>query len=151
MIRKPFIAEADALTALALRSKAHWGYSDDFMVACRDELTVTEQDLLAAHLSYRVLDVDASLRGFYCLQRLSDEQFELDALFVEPEHIGAGHGRELLAHAATLALARGGRRLLIQGDPHAEPFYRAAGATQVGTRPSGSIAGRELPLFELVL
>ncbi len=151
MIRKPLVAEADALTALALRSKAHWGYSEDFMTACRAELTVTAKDLLARHLSYRLSERDGSLRGFYCLERLSDHEYELDALFVEPAHIGAGHGRELLAHAATLALAGGGRVMLIQGDPHAEAFYRAAGARQIGTRPSESIAGRELPLFELVL
>ena len=36
-----------ALTALAIRSKAHWGYDDAFMTACVDELTVTEAHLAA--------------------------------------------------------------------------------------------------------
>ena len=32
--------EAEALTALVLRSKAHWGYDEAFTAACRDEHAV---------------------------------------------------------------------------------------------------------------
>lgn len=41
MIRPARDTELDALTALVLRSKAHWGYSDEFMRACAAELTVS--------------------------------------------------------------------------------------------------------------
>ncbi|MEE8545291.1 MAG: hypothetical protein V3T29_05715 [Alphaproteobacteria bacterium] len=41
MIRPARPGEAAALTDLALRSKAHWGYDAAFMAACRAELTVT--------------------------------------------------------------------------------------------------------------
>ena len=37
---------------------------------------------------------------------------------------------------------------LLGSDPHAEAFYLAAGAVRIGSRPSDSIAGRELPLLE---
>ena len=40
---------------------------------------------------------------------------------------------------------------MIQGDPNAADFYRAAGAVQVGERASASVPGRVLPLFELAL
>ena len=33
--------EADCLTALCMRSKAHWGYDAAFMHACREELRMT--------------------------------------------------------------------------------------------------------------
>ena len=33
--------EADALSALAFRSKAYWGYGAEFLEACRSELTLT--------------------------------------------------------------------------------------------------------------
>ncbi len=34
-IRAARPGEADALSALCLRSKAHWGYDDDFLERCR--------------------------------------------------------------------------------------------------------------------
>jgi hypothetical protein len=37
--------EAAAITALGLRSKAHWGYDDDFMARCAAELRWDEDDL----------------------------------------------------------------------------------------------------------
>ena len=33
-------AEAEAISALALRSKAHWGYDPAFLEACREDLTI---------------------------------------------------------------------------------------------------------------
>ena len=43
------------------------------------------------------------------------------------------------------------RSMLIHGDPHADAFYRAMGARKIGTRPSESIPGRELPLYNIDL
>src|SRR3546814_11592237 len=34
-------SECGSLSALALRSKAYWGYDSAFLQACRDELTVS--------------------------------------------------------------------------------------------------------------
>ena len=39
-------------------------------------------------------------------------------------------------------------RLLIQADEFAADFYITMGAIQCGSRESGSIIGRHLPLFE---
>jgi len=38
-IREVDKSEADSLSDLAMRSKAHWGYSKDFMAACQKELS----------------------------------------------------------------------------------------------------------------
>ena len=40
-VRRARPAEADELSELALRSKAHWGYDEAFMAASRAELKVT--------------------------------------------------------------------------------------------------------------
>jgi hypothetical protein len=45
LIRSARATEADILTDLALRSKAHWGYDADFLEACRDELTVAAHEV----------------------------------------------------------------------------------------------------------
>ncbi len=148
-IREAFPQEADLLSQLALRSKAHWGYSEDFLDACRSELTVDASRLgTDGYQCFAALDGD-SIVGFYALESTSSGIYELEALFVEPTHIGCGVGRLLIQHALHRLSERGAEKLIIQGDPHATEFYVAAGARQVGTRKSGSITGRELPLFEI--
>ncbi|WP_437973752.1 GNAT family N-acetyltransferase [Sorangium sp. So ce295] len=64
---------------------------------------------------------------------------------VEPQAIGRGHGRALLAYARDEARRRGYRVLVIQGDPSAARFYEACGARRVGEKGSASIPGRLLP------
>jgi predicted N-acetyltransferase YhbS len=146
-IREAFPQEADLLSCLALRSKAHWGYSKDFLDACRSELTVDASRLgTDDYQCFAAVDSD-SIVGFYTLERMSAGSFELEALFVEPKHIGRGVGRSLIQDAVRRLSERGVERLIIQGDPHATEFYVAAGAQKVGTRESGSFPGRELPLF----
>ena len=46
-IRRARGREAAALSALAMRSKAHWGYDAAFMAACRAELTLTPEGIAA--------------------------------------------------------------------------------------------------------
>lgn len=149
MIRRAAPHEAAALTALALRSKAYWGYDEGFMADCATELTVSARQILE-HPVYLVDHHDGIL-GFYGLDALSDVEAELAYLFVEPAFIGKGYGARLLTRARSVARDLGYRALVIQGDPHARPFYAAMGATQVGERPSGSIPGRVRPLFRIDL
>ena len=141
--------EAQLLSALALRSKGYWGYSADFLDECRSELTVDESRFGSDGYQCFVALVGNSIVGFYALEKLSANAYELDALFVEPERIGSGVGRFLVQHAVQRLSERGAERLLIQGDPNATGFYVAAGARTIGSRKSGSIPGRELPLFEI--
>lgn len=143
--------EAEVLTALAIRSKAYWGYPQSFMEACRDELTVTDISMNSADFRYYVAENESELLGFYAIEKLSDREFELEALFVEPKFIGKGVGKALIEHAKKLVKNLGGRTLIVQGDPNAEKFYRAAGGVPNGTRESASISGRRLPLFTIDL
>ncbi len=148
-IREAIPQDADLLSRLALRSKAHWGYSKEFLEACQSELTVEASRLgTGDYQCFAALDGE-SIVGFYSLEYVSADSCELGALFVEPEQIGSGVGRLLIQHAVRRLSERGVERLTIQGDPHATGFYIAAGARRVGTRESGSIPGRELPLFEI--
>lgn len=149
LVREADPHEAGFLSALALRSKAHWGYSPDFLDACRNELTVDESRIGSENYWCFVAVENSSVVGFYALARMSSGVYELDALFVEAAHIGTGVGRLLIQHALEILSKRGGARLIIQGDPNATEFYRAAGARQIGHRESGSIPGRYLPLFAL--
>ncbi|MCB9761828.1 MAG: GNAT family N-acetyltransferase [Alphaproteobacteria bacterium] len=141
--------EAPALSDLAMRAKAFWGYDDAFMEACRAELTLRPADIDAKPVV--VAEADGALLGFYALGRVDDATTELDDLFVEPGAIGQGVGRRLMAHAVEAARRAGYARLRIEADPFAEGFYQRMGARRVGEAPSQSIPGRMLPLLLLDL
>jgi GNAT superfamily N-acetyltransferase len=143
--------EAALLSGLAFRSKAYWGYSDEFMAACRNELTYSEKQIDAPQFSFFVCLVDNKIVGFHALERIGSDVAELEALFVSPEYIGCGFGRALIEHAIEFAHRLGASSLVIQGDPHAEQFYLAVGARRSGTRESCSIAASQLPLFSIDL
>ncbi len=146
-IRRALPGEAELLSALALRSKAYWGYDEAVLRACVEELMVTEEGLRAQPVY--VIESERRVLGFYGLERRSEREVELGYLFVEPDAIGRGHGGQLLRHALQTARELGFRSLLIQGDPNAEPFYRAQGGVRIGVAPSASIPGRDLPLFRI--
>jgi N-acetylglutamate synthase-like GNAT family acetyltransferase len=150
-IRAARAGEAGLLSELALRSKAHWGYSPEFIEACRAELSYREEQLQSKHMRFFVLERAEIVIGFYALALQSGQAAELEALFVEPRFIGKGFGRVLIEDAKSVAATLGATLLIIQGDPNAERFYLAAGGVLSGTRESGSIPGRFLPTFEISL
>ena len=123
--------ECGTLSALALRSKAYWGYDPRFIQACRDELAVSPAGIAAGRVMVLV-EEDTPL-GFYALDpgERRDEA-EISLLFVEPAVIGRGIGRALWDHAVARARAQGLRRLKVLSDPFALGFYRAVGATLSG-------------------
>lgn len=147
-IRPARAEEAAALSALALRAKAHWGYDEAFLAACRDDLIVTPEAITTGTI--RVATRDDQPCGFYELA-FAGETATLDDLWVDPGTIGQGYGRALWRHAVAIARARGCHELRVQSDPHAEGFYRVMGAERIGTQTSTVAPDRELPLLRLTL
>jgi GNAT superfamily N-acetyltransferase len=151
MIRPARVDEARLLSDLALRSKAYWGYSPEFIEQCREELSYSEEQLHAEHMRFFVIESAQRVAGFYALKQLSATEIELEAMFIEPACIGRGLGRLLIEHAKSVASAMGARQLIIQSDPYAESFYVAAGGVVTGTRESASIPGRYLPTLAITV
>ena len=141
IIRTARPGEAAALTALGLRSKAHWGYDAAFMARVAVELRWDEADLRS--MLVHVAERDGQVLGFSAVNPATDPP-ELDALFVEPAAMGAGVGRALLAASRAAAAAGGIGELAIDSDPQAEPFYLREGARRAGEVRSPS-TGRMLP------
>ena len=119
------------------------------MKLCRRELTVSPEEIAADGIGFVVAEVNGAIVGYYSLRPQSATLFDLDALYVDPEHIGKGYGSLLLSNALSAVQERGGARLQIQSDPNAVEFYAASGARQTGTQESGSIPGRFLPMLEI--
>jgi len=143
--------DAAFLSELAFRSKGYWGYSDEFMAACVDELSVSAQSIKNDGFHYVLALVGGDIAGFYTLESLIDDEIELGALFVDPVFIGTGVGKALMNRAKKHALNLGVKKLNIQGDPNAEQFYLALGAVLTGSKASESIANRFLPTFQIQL
>lgn len=150
-IRQARIEEQDKLSEIAIRSKAYWGYSEGFMQACKYELTVTDEKISSSDYQYIVACEQAQIKGFAGLQRISTQICELDGLFVDPEFIGKGIGRLLFEHALTVLKSQNFKMLHIHSDPHASDFYQKMGASFIRQVPSGSIDGRQLPLYTLAI
>lgn len=134
-----------------MRSKAYWGYPPEFLAACRSELSYSSAQIESPDWLFLVAEDRSIVIGFCALERVSAEEFELSALFVEPARIAQGIGRALLDQARCRAAELGGQVLRVQSDPHADGFYRAMGGQPTGLRESGSIPGRYLPTFAIFL
>jgi GNAT superfamily N-acetyltransferase len=141
-IRRAEISEAPALTDLALRSKAMWGYDDAFMAMCVPELTV-QPAWIEAGDTWVAVDGDR-LAGMLTVV-LHGDALEVHMIFVEPDMARSGVGRFLWDHAEVRARAHRAKRLELDADPNAVPFYERMGMRIVGESPSGSIPGRTLP------
>lgn len=148
-IRRGHPAEAAVLSALALRSKAHWGYDADFLAACQDDLTLSADDVATS--TVYIFDGADAPAGFYRLLLQGDGLAELDALFVEPAAMGRGVGRRLWRHAVATATRLGCMEMVWQSDPQAEGFYLAMGARRTGASASTVMPGRMLPLMRFQL
>ena len=128
-----------------MRSKAHWGYAEEFLERVRSILTFSEEDILRCPVYVLTLGSDEPA-GVYRITGAPPEG-ELEDLWLDPRIIGRGMGRALFEHALGTAGGLRFESLLIEGDPNAEGFYLAMGAIRVGSRESPS--GRTLQLLRV--
>ena len=139
--------EAARLTEIAIAAKRHWGYPESWIEIWREELTITP-DFIERHRVFAATDNGIPM-GFYAVVTSGDST-KLEHLWVLPELIGKGFGRQLLNHAHYRAAMAGVKAIEIVSDPNAEGFYLKAGAKKIGEVIS-TIEGRErkLPLLAL--
>jgi GNAT superfamily N-acetyltransferase len=142
-IQSALPTDAQRLTAVAHAAKRHWGYSDELIALWQADLTVTPE-YIASHPVFCAM-LDGEIVGFYALLHQGNS-FELDHMWVTPQHIGTGVGKLLFDHAVHTARLLGGSVLIVVSDPHAEGFYLRMGARRVGEAPSKP-EGRTLPLL----
>lgn len=142
------VTDLPDLSALCLRSKAHWGYDAVFMASCRDELTLTRDDIGNSALTAAYSD--GALAGMAQVKP-EEKGAEIWKLFVDPPHMGTGVGRQLFEWCVDEARKLNAAELRIEADPEAVPFYQRMGAKIAGSAPSGSIPGRRLPLLRYMI
>ena len=147
MIRRATADEAALLTKIALDAKRYWGYPEHWIKHWEADLTITPEFIHDNHVY--VAESDGAVCGFYALC-VSGEQAELEHMWVTPESIGTGIGKELFLDAMERAAALEVRGVEISADPNAAGFYERMGAKQIGEVDS-SIDGvvRKLPRLKI--
>ncbi|MEO7970781.1 MAG: GNAT family N-acetyltransferase [bacterium] len=129
MIRRATIDDTTTLTNLAHAAKRYWGYPEQWIKQWQNELTISN-DFVNENEVYLLVSED-KVRGFYALV-LRDEKAELEHLWVSPQHIGTGVGKELFTHAMQRAADRDVSEVELSADPNAEGFYQKMGAHRIG-------------------
>ena len=137
-VRRAVSEDAERLSALALTAKAHWGYAEAQLEEWRPNLEISAESVLARPTF--VGELSGKIVGFYSLVP-STSAWELDNLWVAPQHMRCGLGRELISHAMQTAAAAGATSMIVDADPNAESFYIACGAKRIG-EVAAPIAGQ---------
>ena len=128
-IRSARIEEAAALTRIAIDAKRYWGYPEHWIQHWQADLTISPE-FIDSNEVYVAEDED-ELRGFYALI-VRDNKAELEHMWVAPQHIGKGVGKELFINAMERASSLKVSAVEISSDPNAEGFYERLGAEKIG-------------------
>lgn len=129
LIRRALADEAGALSEIARQAKKHWGYPDHWIQHWNDDLTISA-DFIGSNPVF-VADDEGALLGFYALM-INQDKAELDHLWVTPDQIGSGIGKQLFLHAMQAAAGQNISVVEISSDPNAEGFYQKMGAYRTG-------------------
>ena len=148
-IRRAIPEEADVLTQIALSAKRHWGYSDRWMEIWKPQLTFSP-DYFEENESW-IAETDNRPIAFYTLQD-KDGVAWIENLWVLPEYIGQGVGKQLFFHVMSRSRQLGYKTLQLESDPNAVGFYEKMGMRKIGERHS-EVEGqpRILPIMEMTL
>lgn len=148
-IRCVEIKDIEALSQLAFAAKAYWGYPASWMEQWRKYFIYTPE-YFAENESW-VAVCDGELAGF-CTLLEKDGNAWLENLWVKPEMMGKGIGRQLFNYVVETARSRGYQKMRLEADPHAEEFYKHMGMVKVGEKPADMEGQpRILPLMEIDL
>src|SRR5438445_8346960 len=132
-IRRAAPEDAATLTEISHAAKRHWGYPEHWIQHWSNDITITSE-FVTKNEVYMAANREEIL-GFYALV-IADGQAELEHMWIRPEHIGAGIGKELFVHAMQRAASLSVEAVGITADPNAEGLYQHLGAKRIGAERS---------------
>ena len=146
ILRKAKLDEGPQLTDLCLRSKSHWGYSQEFLERCRPFLTITNEYIHSWPVI--VAERDFQILGFYSLRNVSSEN-RLDNLWVDQPFIGQGLGKKLIQDSFVTAKKLGWDEYFLASEPKAISFYGKFGGKVIGQIQSRLESNLFLPHIQI--
>src|SRR5919107_110984 len=120
MIRPASADDAPVLTKIAHDAKRHWGYPEHWIKHWQSDLTISSDFIRDNHVY--VAEEDGEIIGFYALS-LAGRKAELEHMWVKPDCMGTGVGKQLFLDAMERAAALDISYVEISSDPNAAGFY----------------------------
>jgi GNAT superfamily N-acetyltransferase len=142
-------AEAGDLSRIALAAKRQWGYPERWMQIWAPQLTFTPE-YFEMNPSW-VAELEGDPIAFYTLLEKGGTAW-IENMWVLPQYIGKGVGKQLFHHALSYARERGWKSLQLEAEPNAAGFYEKMGMRKIG-ETSYELDGRPriLPIMEMIL
>lgn len=147
-IEKAIINDNQVLTEITKKSKAYWGYSEEQISKWNDVLTITKEYI--ENNSVFKLVIENKIIGYYSYIEKEKNTVKLDNLFILPEHIGKGFGKNLMNDFLNKMHFQKCRKITLDSEPNAEEFYKKFGFKKIGEFET-SIKNRFMPIMELNL
>ncbi|GLV55840.1 N-acetyltransferase [Dictyobacter sp. S3.2.2.5] len=144
-ISKAVPQDAALIKQIMLASKAHWGYSENWIAAWGNHLTISPAYIRENDI-YIARENPQSVLGFHGIKLHEKGLCERLELWVIPQRIGTGIGRLLFLHALEMARALGASEMQWEADPHAVGFYHHMGAYHIREIDS-KLEGQRLPVM----
>jgi hypothetical protein len=136
------------LTEIVIQSKKSWGYSDELMTLWKPDFVIN-----AAYISendvIKVLD-RAIFIGFFALKKNAGAVMELDHLWLTPDNIRKGYGRQIFKQIFDILRSKAIKQVSLVAEPNAKGFYDKMGGVVTGKLHS-KISGRDLDIYEFIL
>ncbi|MEN9564674.1 MAG: hypothetical protein RIR73_2918 [Chloroflexota bacterium] len=140
---------ADSLTQIAIAAKRHWKYPEAWIQFWIPQLTISA-NYISSNEVWMMVEKEEPI-AFYALSQ-TEGGWELGNLWVLPDHIGNGIGKQLFNHALERCKLLNISALKIYADPHAQAFYEKMGATKISEHHSDLFGeDRVLPIMEIKL
>ena len=148
-ISRATLDQAKTLTEIAFAAKRYWGYPERWIQIWSPILIISEE-FIEKHPTY-IANVWRETVGFYTIST-DEDKASLEHLWVLPEFMGQGIGKNLFAHAIERCKELGAQILEIESDPNAQGFYEHMGAIKTGEL-IGEVDGqlRILPILGISL
>ena len=122
--------EAEILSQIAITAKRHWNYPEQWMKLWIPQLRFGPA-YFEANESWAAESADHTVIAFYTLQD-RDGIAWLENIWVLPEYMGQGIGKDLFTDALSRARALGYKILRLEAEPNAIGFYEKMGMRKVG-------------------
>lgn len=135
-------SDADTLSKISIAAKRYWDYPEAWIAAWLPDLLISEAYIRENQVMK--VELNREMIGFCAIER-ERGYYEIGHLWVLPQYIGHGIGKQLLEKSIAKFVPRGAK-LKVVADPNAEAFYEKQGfrtTDQVESYP----AGRFLPVM----
>ena len=144
-IIKAMPADTQRLSKIAWQSKSHWNYPQEWMELWRRGLTISAE-MITQNDVYKLVLGNGDIIGCTVLIK-EKEVLWIEHLWILPEYIGHGFGKQLLQTALKQTVQPAHQIIKVVSDINAEVFYQKMGFETVSQYESVP-KGRFLPVME---